>query len=641
MAQDSSEFEELFRPQIQGRSRHAYRYDRPSGRTSLLAQLRRSPKRGSAATGGGGRSRYDVGETPPNSRRCVVKSHYVAMARGGRLAATRHLAYLERDGVERDGTPGRLYGAGETFDREAFGEPLPGEKRQFRFIVSPENAKDIDLQSFARELVAQMEKDLGRRLIWAAVNHHNTEHPHVHLVVRGVDADGNEVRIPPRYIQQDMRARAQQILTRELGLRTEADIAEQRRSEVNQERVTSLDRMIAGLATSDGRLEPKAIASLRGTQKPTLLARLGILVRLGLASPGSHGAWTLRQGWLTDLGELGLRTDIIKRLHQVAPAEPSRYRIIEPADLTAPIEGVVRARGLHDELTGELFAAVETHAGEVLYVRLTTEAAEFIGDGDVVRVSRTAEAWIKPTDRVLVAIAERNGGLYDPAAHLRQLEGAQRQGTPARDLVAGNLRRLERLERYGLVTRLPEGTWRVPLDLLAQLQARENTHPRHALLVQYLGAPLRVQTGYAGPTWLDKQLGAAEGGPGRFAGELASAARERAVYLLSLGLDARSQDNEKKLEATERLLLGRRRACELKASFDEGPGTVRGKLVSRSPLPSGRAYAEVLDEKTNRLVLVPWSASVSGFEGRQVEVVVDQAKRVSVRAPRRLDRGEE
>ena len=73
-----------------------------------------------------------------------------------------------------------------------------------------------------------MEKDLGRRLIWAAVNHHNTEHPHVHLVVRGVDADGNEVRIPPRYIQHDMRTRAQQILTRELGLRTEADIAEQK-----------------------------------------------------------------------------------------------------------------------------------------------------------------------------------------------------------------------------------------------------------------------------------------------------------------------------------------------------------------------------------------------------------------------------
>ena len=63
--------------------------------------------------------------------------------------------------------------------------------------------------------------------------------------------------------------------------------------------------------------------------------------------------------------------------------------------------------------------------------------------------------------------------------------------------------------------------------------------------------------------------------------------------------------------------------------------------MSRPPLPSGRAYAELLDQKTNRLVLVPWSATVSAIEGRRVEVVVDQTKRATVRSPRRLDRGEE
>jgi hypothetical protein len=31
-----------------------------------------------------------------------------------------HLVYLERDGVERDGSPGRLYGADDTFDWEVF-----------------------------------------------------------------------------------------------------------------------------------------------------------------------------------------------------------------------------------------------------------------------------------------------------------------------------------------------------------------------------------------------------------------------------------------------------------------------------------------------------------------------------------------
>lgn len=642
MAHDSSEFEELFRPQIQGRSRHGYRFDGQPGARSPLAQLRTAAKRHAARLSGKGRTPYDLGETPSNSRRCLVKAHYVAMARGGRVAAARHLAYLERDGVERDGSPGQLYGAEETFDREGFGEALEGEKRQFRFIVSPEDTRDIDLRAFARDLVAQMEKDLGRPLIWAAVNHHNTEHPHVHLVVRGVDANGNELRIPPRYISQDLRARAQNILTRELGLRSEVDISEQRRQEVGQERLTSIDRIIGTLLGPEGVLDARAIAALRGQQKPTVLARLRTLARLGLAAPGKNGAWTLRDSWQADLGQLGIRNDIIKRLHQVAPADPARYRFIDSAELRTPIEGVVRARGLHDELTGELFAAVETQAGDLHYVRLTAEAAEFVGDGDIVRVGRTSESWIKPTDRVLVAIAERNGGTYDPAAHLHQLEALDRPGAQPRDLVDGNLRRLERLGRYGLAARRTDGTWQVPLDLLAQLQARETSHPRHSLRVQYLGAPLHLQARYAGPTWLDRQAPAeVTSGSSRFIGELAVAMRDRAVYLMSLGLSSGHPDKEKRLEATERMLFGRRRAAQRRAAFDDSPGTFRGRLESRPPLPSGRAFAEVLDEKSNRLVVVPWTSDLRRFEGRDVEVVVDQAKRVVVRPARRLTRGEE
>jgi hypothetical protein len=40
------------------------------------------------------------------------------------LSNTVVLAYLERDGVERDGSPGRLYGPHEEFNAEAFRAPL-------------------------------------------------------------------------------------------------------------------------------------------------------------------------------------------------------------------------------------------------------------------------------------------------------------------------------------------------------------------------------------------------------------------------------------------------------------------------------------------------------------------------------------
>ena len=93
------------------------------------------------------------------------------------------------------GSPRRLYGADDTFSADDFRAALPEEKRQFRFIVSPEDGGRLDLTEFARQLMAQVEKDTGRRLVWAAVNHHNTDGPHVHLVIRGVDRDGHDLRI--------------------------------------------------------------------------------------------------------------------------------------------------------------------------------------------------------------------------------------------------------------------------------------------------------------------------------------------------------------------------------------------------------------------------------------------------------------
>jgi len=165
-----------------------------------------------------------VREPSAASRRCVVKASYRPRRGGGVQAAKLHLAYLERDGVERDGAPGRLYGADEGFDREAFGRPLAGEQRQFRFMVSPEDGDQLDLTDFARRFMEQVQTDVGRRLVWAAVNHHNTDNPHVHIVVRGVDADGDDLRINGRYIAEGMRWRAQELATRELGPRSELEM---------------------------------------------------------------------------------------------------------------------------------------------------------------------------------------------------------------------------------------------------------------------------------------------------------------------------------------------------------------------------------------------------------------------------------
>lgn len=82
--------------------------------------------------------------------------------------------------------------------------------------------------------MCQVEKDTGRQLNWAAVNHHDTDNPHVHIVVHGVDKNGDDLRIDGRYLGEGMRWRAQEILTRELGRRSEMDLAMERSLDVGR-----------------------------------------------------------------------------------------------------------------------------------------------------------------------------------------------------------------------------------------------------------------------------------------------------------------------------------------------------------------------------------------------------------------------
>ncbi len=56
--------------------------------------------------------------------------------------------------------------------------------------------------------MAQMETDFRRSLVWGAANHTNTDNPHVHVVVRGLDADGYDLTIDGRYIREGLRSRA-------------------------------------------------------------------------------------------------------------------------------------------------------------------------------------------------------------------------------------------------------------------------------------------------------------------------------------------------------------------------------------------------------------------------------------------------
>src|SRR5712672_351288 len=90
----------------------------------------------------------------------------------------------------------------------------------------------------------QMEADLGTRLDWIAVDHHNTGHPHTHIIVRGVTDDGKMLNMAGNYIAHGVRERASEVVTLELGRQTEREVSRSLAREVDADRFTRLDRML-------------------------------------------------------------------------------------------------------------------------------------------------------------------------------------------------------------------------------------------------------------------------------------------------------------------------------------------------------------------------------------------------------------
>src|SRR3546814_5332977 len=94
------------------------------------------------------------------ARRAVVKTRLVRIGSKGMPAARAHLRYIQRDGVTREGAPGKLYSAErDTADGKAFLQRCDGDRHQFRFIVSAEDGAEYpDLKPYVRRLMTQMER---------------------------------------------------------------------------------------------------------------------------------------------------------------------------------------------------------------------------------------------------------------------------------------------------------------------------------------------------------------------------------------------------------------------------------------------------------------------------------------------------
>jgi type IV secretory pathway VirD2 relaxase len=606
----------IFRPRMGGGRRPKDRTGSTSLRNAVLANLRRAPR--------SARSHVASRTLGTGARRVVVKAHLLRMNASGAKAAALHLRYIERDGVERDGSKGVLYDAGGAVDRRAFERTCPGEKHQFRLIVSPEDGAELDLTTYVRRLMATVERDVDRKLEWAAVNHHDTDHPHAHVVLRGVDRDGREVRLARAYISNGLRIRAQELATEELGPRQEIDVRRARAKEVTQARFTALDRELERRA-KDSRVEVR-FADRPGVVDPSvLIARLVHLEGLRLAERLTPTSWRLAEGWQQPLRELASRGDILQQIHAAISGDPARYRIVRDGDAVPTdaaggsrvVSGRVASKGLSDELKGAFYAVVETPTGRAYHVALDARSAEAMRPGDIVSFTTKPEAPVRPSDRQIAEVARAQGGVYT----LEPTAGAASHP---------HERRLQQLERLGLAT--PEGPrrWKVSPDLLQKLAERQRDAPvRHRLLFRKEPLSLQAQVRHPGPVWLDRvETGCLA--PYGFGAELKGAVEQRREALRRLGVQPDEPNRSAKLRELERRELGGEIAARSRQAFlRTAPDAFRGRVQIGDAGAPGASYAVVSDGQ--RFILLRAKHALRAAHGKTVTVTRDAKGRLVVR----------
>ena len=422
-------------------------------------------------------------------QRVVVKTRVVRHPPGGKSlkAVKLHLSYLTRPGVEKEGPErSRCYDeSGELSKQELdlWAEKISQDRHHFRFIISPEKARELDLSAYTVELVKGMEKDLGTRLDFVAVNHYNTDNPHVHLVVRGKNELGQNLVLGRDYIASGVRNRARELATSKLGRRSELEIQDGLSAEIKLERFTGIDRELLWLQgrNPDQRLDLRAPRghenSIAEFHRSVRKQRVRELERLGLAREVGPGVWSLSEETEEVLRELGIQRDIIKTMHKSLGREADRELVIfDPNDsLQEEVRGRVVERGIRDELKDEKFLVVTATDNRAYYVGLS-RFSELEGmeatPGSQVRISvRPHELTPRISDANILELSRDRGGIYDQREHLERTERHKLPpGVTPEAYLENHLKRLAVLERNGLVQKLEPGRWQVPADLLERMQ---------------------------------------------------------------------------------------------------------------------------------------------------------------------------
>jgi hypothetical protein len=312
----------------------------------------------------------------PNLQNSTVIAKYATNKTEGLWRA--HGNYLARENSQKPGEKAFGFDASSTIIDT--GEILDSwqkanDARLWKIIISPEMGELIDLKEHTRHFVKQVEIDLATSLSWVAVDHYNTDNPHVHLLIRGLDQDGNPLDINRNYLKLGLRLRSQEIATNQIGYRTYSQIESSREKQIDSDRFTSLDKAIIkrSIVTKDGLVftldNNLAISDVTMKYRAQLIRRLKKLEQLGLAIR-TNKKWQIDPNLkdkLRDVGRLAAGLKILERHRNkmTAPNQELTYNKLNQAGES--LIGRILGGGI-DPDTDKPYLLIEAIDGKAHYV---------------------------------------------------------------------------------------------------------------------------------------------------------------------------------------------------------------------------------------------------------------------------------
>lgn len=409
------------------------------------------------------------------NQRCAVRVTYSQNKTAGQWRA--HGIYIARESAV-----GKQGGAGFALDES--GKDVAavlakwqaaGDERIWKIILSPEFGERLDLEKMTRDFVARSEKQCATSLEWAAVSHFNTEHPHVHLVIRGRREDGTPLKLPRDFVKQGMRSLAEEACTLQLGPRTELDAVAASEREVREHRYTSLDRTLERRGSRehevgaehlrvavDPRLINNPVAS--SARERHLQTRLTVLQGMGLAHQAGPGEWLLRVDFAAVLKAMQLAHDRQKMLARSGGllSDPRLRLNVLDFRRTPEVQGRVLVHGEEEQAfgAGRHYLLLEGTDAQVHMIFYTPEMEQARSTGRLKPNSFIQMRLQRSGEKAIVRVSD----LGDAAAILRNkaflrssAQKLQRQGViPSEEGWGGWLGQYQRAVRQAALTREPD-----------------------------------------------------------------------------------------------------------------------------------------------------------------------------------------